>query len=382
MNQGFEAWLNDVYKTSSGKAMASNAIAALLSTCRRVEKYEGDLDDHAARSRDVLLNRLTYSTSLGRALHSIPINGNVYTGTAGLRAAVNQYFKFVDWDPTTQQLSSHQPAPRPSISTKPRQPGAGEWPEWSQPSEQEALALARVVCRYVRFLSPVIVDAVVSDNERRRDRWVDGLKRRGIDPNAYLWPRSPCTFPGVRRYAGSQEIAEFRKKAASPDKAVKGALRLDDNDYPKQIWSFVFRGKKFPKHGPVGYSLAHLADHKIHGNRFEADFELVGLERTDLYGLYTCVTNAAYVPSSMIKPTDFGPRLRNLLVRRAAHLYSGHCQLLPDWLKIRAESSPDWQLDAFEWAEPVGDDRGVQAFLDFREAEIEKLLGSVHESPS
>lgn len=383
--QGFESWLNHTFETKAGKTMAPHAIASRLANCRRVERYEGDLDDHAAGSRVALLNRLTYSTddaALGRApLHSIPIDGDIHNGIATLKAAVNLYFKFVDWTHSTHQGISPQAAPRPPTTTKPAPNRAAEWPVWSQPSEQEALALARVVCRYVRFLSPAIVDAVVSDNERRRDRWVAGLKQRGINPNAYLWPRSPCAFPGVRRYAGSQEIAEFRKKT-SPDKAVKGALRLDDNDYPKQIWSFVFRGKKFPKHGPVGYSLAHLADHKIHGNRFESDFELTGPERTDLFGLYTCVTNAAYVPSSMIKPTDFGPKLRNLLVRRAACLYAGHCQLLPDWLKVRAESSPDWQLDAFDWAEPVGDDWGVQAFLDFRGVEIEKLLVSVHEAPS
>ena len=379
--QSFESWLNDTFKTSSGEAMAPRAIASRLANCRRVERYEGDLDDHAEGDRGALLKRLTYSTddaSLKRPpRHSVPIDGDVRHGTATLKTAVNLYFKFVDWNPTARQ---EQHAPQPRIATTPRRPRAGEWPTWSQPSEQEALALAQVVCRYVRFLAPAIIDAVVCDNERQRGHWVDGLIRRGIDPNAYLWQRSPCAFPGVRRYAGSQEIAEFRKKATALDKAMKGALRLDDNDYPKQIWSFVFRGRKFPKHGPVGYSLAHLADHKIHGNRFETDFELTGLERTDLFGLYTSVTNAAYIPSSMIKPTDFGPKLRNLLVRRAAHLYSGHCRLLPDWLKIRAEPSADWHLDAFDWAQPVGEESGVQAFLDFRGAEMEKLLGSVHEN--
>ena len=93
---------------------------------------------------------------------------------------------------------------------------------------------------------------------------------------------------------------------------LRGALRLDDNDFPKQIWSHVFLGKKFPKHGPVGYALAHLADHKNYGNRHDSDFEVKG-DTKELHGLFTAATNSVYVPVGLIKPTDFGSRLRNLL---------------------------------------------------------------------
>ena len=120
------------------------------------------------------------------------------------------------------------------------------------------------------------------------------------------------------------------------DSAQLGALALDDNDYPKQIWSFLFRGKKFSKFGPEGYSLAHLADHKEYNNRFAQDFEVAELESRNrfLYGLYTCPTNTVYIPSSLIKPTDFAGTIRGLLMRRAEDLYGGFCNLLPDFLRI------------------------------------------------
>ena len=70
--------------------------------------------------------------------------------------------------------------------------------------------LAKVVARYARFLRPEIVQAIVEDNQWHSAAWSGALEKRGIDPRAYLWPRSACAFPGVRRYAGSSEIAILR----------------------------------------------------------------------------------------------------------------------------------------------------------------------------
>ena len=201
---------------------------------------------------------------------------------------------------------------------------------------------------------------------------IEELAKRGIDPLAYLWPGSACAFPGVRRYAGSSEIAVFRKRAQG---SIEDALALDDNDYPKQIWSFVLTGKKFPKHEPKGYALAHLADHKVHKNRAEADFRVVdGADKADLHGLYTSPTNTAYLPVATIRPTDFNLLLRNLLKRRAADLYGGFCAPLPPWLEIRPAVNSDWNLDLFEWPEPVGDPAWVRAFLEFRREKMEELF--------
>jgi hypothetical protein len=376
----FKAWLTNVYETSPGSRMNSGTIAARLSNCRRVEEYEGDLDAHAAENRGELLRRLTYSTEdAGHArppMHRIPIAGDKYYGTATLRSAVNLYFKFADHPGSLGDLRACGDEGLKPKTQRKKSVSARAWPTWDQPSESEALTLARIISRHVRFIAPEVVDAVVRDNERHRNSWAAALGQRGIDPNAYLWERSSCAFPGVRRYAGSHEIAVFRKKASAEELKIKDALRIDDNDYPKQIWSFVFLGKKFPKNGPVGYSLAHLADHKNHGNRFDSDFEVVQEPRSELFGLYTCLTNAAYVPSSMIKPTDFGARMRNLLMRRAEQLYGAHCSLLPQRLRIRSETSPDWHVDAFEWAAPVGDSKDIDTFLEYRNTEMERLFAA------
>jgi hypothetical protein len=235
--------------------------------------------------------------------------------------------------------------------------------------------MAHLAMPFVRFMNPDIVRAVVEDNESHRIRWIEDLQARKIDPAAYLWERSPCAFPGVRRHAGSQEIAAHRGHMRMDENKNLNALDLDDNDYPKQIWSFIFRGTQFAKFGPKGYSLAHLADHKVHGNRFNQEFEVsggIGIVRP-LYGLYTCPSNTVYISSSLIKPTDFVGDIRALLIRRAQELYGAFCQILPPFLRIPKTHSPEWDLREFRWGDPVGTKEHIQAFLRFRKEQMAKL---------
>lgn len=369
----FEAWLRTFCSRSVTRTRLSN--------CKRVDDYEGDLDQHyESDGMDELQARLTYSTDDDRndrpLLHSMPIAGNRRTGTATLKyAACTVYKEFSETWPRGASTPDRRSEPirRLPMTTPKRK--AISWPVWAQPNDAEALQLARIAMPYVRFLNPDIVAAIVDDNERQRERWRASFSERNIRPDAYLWKRSPCAFPGVRRYAGSREVAIYRGHLTGDEAKFEQALRLDDNDCPKHIWSFVLCGTKFQKHGPPGYALAHLADHKSHGNRFESDFDLEGnSDCTDLYGLYNCPTNAAYIPTSMIKPTDFGKAMRNLLLRRAQALYGEHCNLTPDWLRLPREASADWRLDAFDWANPVGTMEGVSSFLDHRNEMLERLI--------
>lgn len=379
----FETWLCHSYMCDSGSAMAKAAIATRIANCKRVERFEGDLDQHAsADAMAGLISRLNYSMDDQRQgvtlRHRVPIDGDLRTASATLKSAVKLYKRFCEaWPSGSPRLSSRAiPPPVPGGGPKPKTlPHA--WPTWPQPTGAEALLLAKIVMPYVRFLNPEIVAAIVKDNELYREEWSNELKARGINPEAYLWERSACAFPGVRRYAGGHEIALYRGHAKNDNTKLEQALRLDDNDCPKHIWSFTFRHKQFPKHGPQGYALAHLADHKSHNNRFELDFDVVdGRPQSALFGLYSCPTNAVFIPTSMIKPTDFGVQLRNLLLRRAEYLYGAHCSVLPDWLRVRPAPSDAWALEEFAWADPVGETAGVKAFLDYRGKLLSRLFGA------
>lgn len=379
----FRYWLSSIRRNANGALLGVRTVNSRLSNCRNVELYEGDLDTHFNQDQlRGLLGRLRYSSDNQRqnrpARHRVPIVGDVRNGTATLMSAVSLYKEFCEnWvDGTPILPSTSNPATVRTTAHAPRLKERRAWPTWDQPSPKDILAMAHLAVPFIRFMNPDVVRAVVEDNELHRTRWIEVLQARQINPAAYLWERSPCAFPGVRRYAGSREIAIYRKKMQPDENQNLNALRLDDNDYPKQLWSFVFRGAQFAKFGPKGYALAHLADHKDHGNRFEQEFEVTGdtgIVRP-LHGLYTCPSNTVYISSSLIKPTDFVVAIRALLVRRAHELYGSFCQTLPPFLRIPETLSPEWDVGEFKWGDPVGTSDHIRDFLVFRKERMAKLM--------
>lgn len=233
MNENkFHSWLCEKY---TGRTANSR-----LSNCLRVEEYEGSLDDHFVKDKgSSLLQKLTYSKNdqhnNRKPSHKIPIAGNIYNGTATLKQAVSLYFKYKAGNKHNE--TNGQAAP---IQTGKRNKNL-DWPVWDYPSDQELYELIKLTVKYTKYLHPEIVRKVVQDNNKHTAKWSEQLERRKIPSKIYLWENSPCAFPGVRRYAGSQEIAFFRKHTKLSDSDIKYAIRLDDNDYPKHIWSYLFR---------------------------------------------------------------------------------------------------------------------------------------------
>ena len=89
----FERWLLDI------RGLSHRTVGSRLSNCRRVETYEGDLDDHFDRDRlEGLIARLAYSTTDERRnappRHGVPIDGDLRTGSASLKSAATFYKEF------------------------------------------------------------------------------------------------------------------------------------------------------------------------------------------------------------------------------------------------------------------------------------------------
>lgn len=345
--------------------------------CATIEEYEGDLDRQFAEDGlSDLLERMQYSAEDHRsnlpARHSVPINGNVYNGTATLKRALKLYISFKRGDAAPSEKASTKRCQSPSRNR--RSSSNRDWPKWEQPDEGDSLVLARMVAKYTKFLAPEIIEAIVRDNEAKGSEWSEGLAERGVDPELYLWSGSPCVFPGVRRHAGSKEINQLRD-ASLDNSDISDALCIDDNDYPKQIWSFVFRGAQFSKKGPEGYRLAHLIDHKEYKNRMGEELDCSLVECPDsIPGLYTCASNSAYVSGGLLLPTDFNAKVRNLMQRRAVQLYESVCSILPEGLNVKECDDPEWGLERFDWAPCAGTLEHMEAFLEFREKRMEKLF--------
>jgi hypothetical protein len=99
--ESFEQWLVNVYRTTNGVHMDSLARSSRLSNCKRLEKFEGDLDQHFSRDRcQCLLERLRYSRADERAApparHNVQIDGNIREGTATYRSSLNLYIRFCE----------------------------------------------------------------------------------------------------------------------------------------------------------------------------------------------------------------------------------------------------------------------------------------------
>ena len=362
----FRAWL------CQAKALKESTASSRASNCATVEKYEGALDALFKQDKLLtLLDKLSYSKDDQRQnrppRHNIPINGNIHTGTATLRGAILLYQEFLAAD-------SAQPLQGDVIlqQTRQRIEATGDWPEWERPSSETVLKMVRMITPYIRFLHPDIVNAIVEDNEKNRASWCTKLINRGIDPNFYLWEKSSCAFPGIRRYTGSKEIAFYRKQIRQDNFEAPNALCLDDNSFPKHIWSFLFRGKVFQNFGPTEYSLAHLADHKDYKNRKDEEFEIIGEAPEKLYGLYSSASNTVFMPRNLLKLTDFNSEARLLLLNKAQDLYGGICNILPPAFRVR-ELPTDWKISNFEWAAPEGAGACLDSFLAFRSNTIDSL---------
>ncbi len=297
---------------------------------------------------------------------------------AGSRTLLQYVEAFDRYAASGKADSTAAPAKRAPQVQPTRRPGA-DWPAWPTPSDEDLRELARAMTPFVRFLDPGIVYAVVEDNRRMGADWSSRLEALGIDPAIYLWEGSPCVFPGVRRYAGSTEIAVFRQRAAA-DEVPPQCLTLDDNDYPKHLWAFAFTGKPFRKRGPDGYQLAHLFDHKEHGNRWREELDVPPDAKEPVlpYGLFTSAANSAYVPGAFLRPTDFSPKLRSLIQRRAQQLYGRICRIVPPPLAVKPCEDQNWSLDNFQWSTPVGGMDNVPGFLEFRRERLGELFDKRH----
>jgi hypothetical protein len=366
----FYNWLLIRYNTNNGKTADS-----IKSRCLRVEALEGDLDTHYKNDKcRSLIEKLSYSADDERhnrqPKHKIQITGNKKDGTATLKQAVNLYINFkMDIENGVPLNKPPKENYRNNTKTKKK----SNWPTWELPSDEETYQLAQIVTKYIRFLNPNIIKAITEDNMKHYKEWRDLLLINKVNPDLYLWELSPCCFPGVRRYAGSKENAYLRRQIKMEE--IPNALRIDDNDFPKQIWSFVFRGKQFGKFGPNAYSLAHLFDHKEAKNRMKDELEFIDDNNSEAYfGLYTCPTNTVYIPNALIKPTDFNPTLRGLLFQKTESLYKGSCNILPPSIRIPSSVNNKWEIENFQWADCVGILENINDFLDYRCNKMKELM--------
>jgi|GEM_PF-1425934 len=250
-----------------------------------------------------------------------------------------------------------------------------KWPQWDIPTDEEQILLASVLLPYIKILHPTIVAYIAEDNNKNLSVWTDQLQNLGIRPDIYLWQNSPVVFPGIRRHVGSEETTDFRKN----QKFSRGenALCLDDNSYPKEIWSFALQNKRYGMKNPPNYSLAHMLDHKDFKSR-NID-ELIGFQKSDdknlFAGLYTSCANTIYIPTTFVKPTDHNSNIRQLLIQIVDKYYKSVCFPLPHNLFFNLSNIEDrWRLENFPPPTIVGTLNNIHNFILYRNKIINERI--------
>jgi hypothetical protein len=242
-----------------------------------------------------------------------------------------------------------------------------KWPLWEIPSDEEQISLAKILLPYIKILNPKIVALITEDNNKNLSIWQDQLYDLNIRPDIYLWQNSPVAFPGIRRHVGTSETSTFR---TNPKLSMgENALYLDDNSYPKEIWSFALKNIRYGKKNPANYSLAHILDHKDYNTR--NNDELIGFEKSEdknlFAGLYTSCTNSIYIPTTFLKPTDHNSRIRQLLIQIVDKYYGSICNPLPHNLSFNLADIEDrWRLERFPEPTIVGKADNIHNFLVYR----------------
>lgn len=231
------------------------------------------------------------------------------------------------------------------------------------------------ICSILAQLSyhvhPAVVERIKAKNVEEHE-YFSNLFLDKIEVSYYLFDGSACVFPGVRRYVAGQGS----RRSYNPSyQAI-----IDDNVFPRYIWSFLLNGKAYsgPTWRDTGlgeFELAHVFTHKESEIALEREF--FDSMQSDVYPYsdFTCACNVVLLPKGTVRPTDNSRAIKAAFYMRYIELYgedtligrSGFKKsLVPDWygeLKWNQPYlPPDWQ-------------ENIDRLLKYRTKRITHIMG-------
>lgn len=212
--------------------------------------------------------------------------------------------------------------------------------------------ICSILAQLAYHIHPAIIEYIKARNIEEYGYFRNLFLDR-IEVSHYLFDGSACVFPGVRRYVAGQGT---RHRYNLTYRAI-----IDDNTFPRHIWSFLANGKAFsgPNWKQTGlgeFELAHVFTHKESEIALEEEF--FDSMQPDLYPYsdFTCAGNVVLLPKGTVRPTDNSRAIKAAFYRRYIELYgedslmgrSGFRKaLVPGWygeLKWNQPYlPPDWQ---------------------------------------
>jgi len=238
----------------------------------------------------------------------------------------------------------------------------------------EQRSIAQALAKVSHHMHPVVVAAVKDRNadpgERAR---LEAILPECLEKEAWLYPGSACVFPGVRRFIGKVRKRELLKYVP------KKCCIIDDNRFPRNVWTFLavgehYGGPNWKTSGLAQFELAHIFGHK----RSQRGLEEQVFKRFDAstkpWGLFTCAGNVVLIPKGFAKPTDGLSAVRVAFFKRYIDLYSEAS--LPGLRELDNDALPKW-YDEIEWNDPILPpdwEENLEKLFDYRVDRLKKLF--------
>lgn len=232
--------------------------------------------------------------------------------------------------------------------------------------------LARILGAVSHHIHPQIIERIKISNIKYQ-----GIFNNHCHPNLnmsdYFYDESDCVFPGVRRPVNN-EIDGIKNWKG---KTFKDGTILNDNTYPRHIWTFLtvkkpYSGGKAGSWNNSGlnkFELAHIFSHKVNERDLETKVFEKMEERLNPYALFTSASNVVLIPKGFAKPTDKMNSIKIVFYKRHLELYGNNLIGLGKFDESRV---PSWYND-IKWLEPIlppnWTDK-VDRLLEFRERHL------------
>jgi hypothetical protein len=231
--------------------------------------------------------------------------------------------------------------------------------------------IAIILAKISHHIHPYIIEYIQDENKKFKSVF-DNIKHPNCNSETFLYDGSDCVFPGFRRPVKSQIVKGWKNNVFEKDGTI-----LNDNTFPRHIWSFLSMDRPYSggkagtwTNADIGlnkFELAHIFAHKTDERKSEEKF-FSGCKKIEPYGLFTSASNVVLIPKGFAKPTDHMANVKACFYKRHFELYED----IPDTLNglILDESEvPDWYKEV-NWPDPILPDhweQRIQNLLEYRQ---------------
>jgi hypothetical protein len=235
--------------------------------------------------------------------------------------------------------------------------------------------LAILLGKVTHHLHPKIVNYIINANRDFKPEF-QRYSNPEIRSEEFLFDGSDCIFPGVRRPINKETIGAKWKNNIYQDGTI-----LNDNTYPRHIWSFIKSGKAYSSNswkstGLNAFELAHIFGHKADETHLEKKSFSQFYETKNPYSLFTSASNVVLIPKGLAKPTDKLESIKLCYYQRHIDLYGEKFYHISGF---RRELLPTW-YNEINWLEPILPKdwkEKIDMVLEYRSRHLRSKYGGV-----